>query len=276
MVAEERVETVPVTTCQMVAEERVEPYEVRTCQMVAEERVETIPVTTCQMVAEERVEPYEVRTCQMVAEERVENDPRDHLPDGRRAADRDGPGDDLPDGRRDGHAPGAGLRRRAGPRHGESLRRPVVARTVAVQQCTMVPVAVPTCMTCPVSFGPMNEPLSTTREGFVVSNHAQMQGGVDAARLGLADSKRTKTNTRWWLSVYEVVLPRASSVMEGAFLALPTYADATGPCREGPYRRDDAGCDPRGSVGAASASRPSTRKTHQMYPPAGRSACRGE
>ena len=35
----------------------------RPAQMVAEERVENIPVTTCQMVAEERVEPYEVRTC---------------------------------------------------------------------------------------------------------------------------------------------------------------------------------------------------------------------
>ena len=56
--------------------------------MVAEERVETIPVTTCQMVAEERVEPYEVRTCQMVAEERVADDPRHDLPVCQRAEER--------------------------------------------------------------------------------------------------------------------------------------------------------------------------------------------
>ena len=74
--------------------------------MVAEERVENSPVTTCQMVAEERVQPYEVRTCSMVAEERVENCPGHHLPDGRRGADRDGPGHDLPDGRRDRLAAG--------------------------------------------------------------------------------------------------------------------------------------------------------------------------
>ena len=74
-VPEERVESIPVTTCQYVAEERVEPYEVRKCEMVAEERVESIPVTTCSYVAEERVEPYEVRTCQYVAEERVETIP---------------------------------------------------------------------------------------------------------------------------------------------------------------------------------------------------------
>ena len=74
-VPEERVESIPVTTCQYVAEERVEPIEVRKCEMVAEERVETVPVTTCQYVAEEHVEPYEVRTCRYVAEERVETIP---------------------------------------------------------------------------------------------------------------------------------------------------------------------------------------------------------
>ena len=156
MVAEERVESIPVTTCQMVAEERVEPYEVRTCQMVAEERVETIPVTTCQMVAEERVEPYEVRparwsprsasrsipvttcqmvaeervepyevrTCQMVAEERVETIPVTTCQYVAEQRSRTRPRHDLPDGRRDRLAPGAGLRRRAGSRHGQSLRRP--------------------------------------------------------------------------------------------------------------------------------------------------------
>ena len=40
--------------------------------MVAEQRVETVPVTTCNYVSEERVEPYEVQTCKLVAEERVE------------------------------------------------------------------------------------------------------------------------------------------------------------------------------------------------------------
>ena len=123
-VAEERVETIPVTTCQYVAEERVEPYEVRTCEMVAEERVETIPVTTCQYVAEERVEPYEVQTCQYVAEERVENIPVTTCQYVSRATGRARARDDLPDGRRDRLAPGSGLRPRAGSGHRQPVRRP--------------------------------------------------------------------------------------------------------------------------------------------------------
>ena len=179
-VAEERVETIPVTTCQYVAEERVEPYEVRTCQYVPEERVETIPVTTCQYVAEEHVEPYEVRKCEMVAEERSRDDPRHHLPVRRRGArralrgahlpvrcrgaGRDDPGhdlpvrrraagrassrDDLPDGGRDGLAPGAGLGARGGPGHREPVRGPGRAAPDRRAANDLVPVVVPTCLSC--------------------------------------------------------------------------------------------------------------------------------
>ena len=106
MVAEERVETVPVTTCQYVAEEHVEPYEVRTCQYVAEERVETIPVTTCQ---------YVVGT-----------------------ACRTRSRDDVPHGGRDRHAAGAVSRSRGGSGHRQPLRgasRPASDRRAADDLC---------------------------------------------------------------------------------------------------------------------------------------------
>ena len=116
MVAEQRVETIPVTTCSY--RERgagralrgpdlplrrrgaaSRPYQVTTCSYAAEERVEHVPVRTCRMVAETASRQVPVCMAEQVP---------------------------------------------------VTVNRVVarqVARTVAVQQCTMVPVVTPTCLT---------------------------------------------------------------------------------------------------------------------------------
>ena len=107
----------PVTSCQIVCEEKVEPYTVTTCQMVAEEKVENMPVTTCSYVNEEKVETIPVTSCKMV---------RHGLLSGK-----------------------CGLHPRTGAGDVHPMRGQIVATQVPVQTCTYVPVAVPTCLTCP-------------------------------------------------------------------------------------------------------------------------------